>query len=121
MPLAGDLVDSADLLECVVESVIAKHGQERGELLAGEAVLAPDLVLFDDDERAVIGDAETGGGRQFGRRLRHGGDDPAPVLVPHRALEQRLLGAGCQVPTFVLELGDHRVVDAIVDEQVAVG
>ena len=84
-------------------------------------MLPSDLVLLDDHERAVVRDRDARRGSQLDRRLGDGGQDPSAVAVPHRPFEERLLVGRGEVSPFGLELIEHRVVDPIVDQQVAVG
>ena len=119
--LAGDVVDPAHLVERIVEAVIAEAAIRVVSFSPEKRCSRADLVLLDDDERSVIRDAESGGGGELGSGLGDGRHDPSAVVVPHRSLEQGLLLVGREVAALGLQLGDHGVVDAIVDEQVAVG
>ena len=90
----GYLVDATDLVECFLESVIAIHGKDCGQLLAREAVLSSNLLLLHDDETPVIRDGEPCLYRQFGGRLGDGLDGARAIGGPHGAFSSRSFSSG---------------------------
>ena len=84
-------------------------------------MLRTDLVVLDDDELAIERNLEAGRLRDRLRRAGDGLRQSVPVVVPHDFLDRVRLRLACEVAAFLDECGDQRVVDARIDEQVAVG
>src|SRR5689334_3496914 len=79
-----------------------------------------DLILLDDDERAIGRDLEAGDLRNRPRGPRDGAARAAPFGVPHRSLQQLLL-LGCRKMTaLLLKLRQKTVVYGLIDDEIAI-
>src|SRR5262245_23200358 len=121
MARATDLVNLPDPVERLLEPAVFEDREHRRELLAGEAMRLPDLILLHDDELAIGRNLKAGDLRNRHRWPRDGANRAATLAIPHRPLQQLLLLGRCEMTALFLKLRQESVVDRLVDDEVAVG